>query len=248
MRNPTWVRDEIILAMDLYFRGGRKQLAASHPDVVGLSRVLRRLPVHESDSRAATFRNPNGINMILGNFLKLDPEHQGRGLGRNNHLQDEVWKDFAADPEGLRRTAEAILRAIDPGTSPGATAPAELAADEAFVEGEVLTRLHLTRERCPRAVRRKKERALAETGRLACEACGFDFAAVYGPLGTGFAECHHTRPLAELPGRRSTRLCDLAVVCANCHRMLHRGHPRPTVARLRELLGRLGAAGGPARG
>ncbi len=30
MRNPDWVRDEVILAMDLYFRAGRKQLPAEH--------------------------------------------------------------------------------------------------------------------------------------------------------------------------------------------------------------------------
>ncbi len=82
-----------------------------------------------------------------------------------------------------------------------------------FVEGEVLTRLHLIRERSTDAVRRKKERVLSETGRLACEACGFDFSEVYGPLGEGFAECHHTQPLANLAGERATRLTDLAIVC-----------------------------------
>jgi 5-methylcytosine-specific restriction protein A len=51
--------------------------------------------------------------------------------------------------------------------------------------------------------------------------CQFDFAATYGLLGREFAEVHHLRPLADLDGPIETTLADLAVVCANCHRMLH---------------------------
>jgi 5-methylcytosine-specific restriction protein A len=235
MRNPNWVRDEVILAMDLYFRADRKQLPATHAEVLLLSDILNRLPVHDSASRAATFRNPNGISMILGNFLGIDPAHDTPGLSRNNRLQEKVWFDFAGDPDTLRQTAAAITRAIEDQTEATSTF-LDWELDETFVEGEVLTRLHLIRERNTKAVRRKKERVLAETGRLACEACQFDFYAVYGPIGKGFAECHHTRPLAELPGSRSTRLSDLAIVCANCHRMLHRANPRITLQGLRTLI------------
>jgi 5-methylcytosine-specific restriction protein A len=235
MRNPDWVRDEVILALDLYVRAGRKQLPPTHPDVVALSGILNRLPIHDSASRAATFRNPNGISMILGNFLGIDPGHTTPGLSRNNRLQEEVWADYAADEKGLRLTAEAILRAIEE------PAVAEIAflewhQDDVFAEGEVLSRLHLTRERNREAVRRKKDSVLAKTGRLQCEACGFDFGVMYGPLGVGFAECHHTCPLAELPGKRETLLIDLAIVCANCHRMLHREKQRLTVPKLRQLV------------
>lgn len=101
-------------------------------------------------------------------------------------------------------------------------------------EGRELLQLHRTRERDSELVTRKKRRVLAETDRLECESCGFDFAAVYGQLGIGFAECHHTQPLAQA-GERVTTLADLAVVCANCHRMLHR-RPWRTVGELRELL------------
>jgi hypothetical protein len=50
--------------------------------------------------------------------------------------------------------------------------------------------------------------------------CGFDFAEFYGAIGERFAECHHVRPLHE--GQRRTYLRDLAILCANCHRMPHR--------------------------
>jgi 5-methylcytosine-specific restriction endonuclease McrA len=63
-----------------------------------------------------------------------------------------------------------------------------------------------------------------------CQACGFDFASRYGALGAGYAECHHLSPLSERPENGwtvelRTKLEDVAVLCANCHRMVHRRRP-----------------------
>lgn len=70
-----------------------------------------------------------------------------------------------------------------------------------------------------------RARALAIHGSQ-CSVCGFSFAATYGPLGEGFAEVHHLAPLASL--QRSTRVNparDVVILCANCHRMVHRRSP-----------------------
>lgn len=234
MRNPRWTRDEVILALDLFIRSEKRQLAANHAEVIALSQVMQRLPYHPPEARDASFRNPNGISMILGNFLGIDPDYEGAGLGRNNRLQREVWNELARIPERLRRLAQAIVAAIDlAGPLPDATQ----ADDETvFLEGELLTRLHTRRERNARVVARKKRRVLEEAGRLSCEVCGFDFEKTYGQLGRGFAECHHQLPLAELPFVRGTRLADLAVVCANCHRMLHKSRPVLSVHELKEIV------------
>lgn len=62
-------------------------------------------------------------------------------------------------------------------------------------------------------------------GRLVCEAphCGFDFAKVYGELGYGYAHVHHKKPLSDRTAASKTKLADLAIVCANCHAMVHAG-------------------------
>jgi len=63
-------------------------------------------------------------------------------------------------------------------------------------------------------------------GILKCEVpgCGFDFKARHGKLGEGFAHVHHRTPLADAPAdRRKVALKELAVVCANCHAMIHVG-------------------------
>jgi hypothetical protein len=108
--------------------------------------------------------------------------------------------------------------------------------EEEVLEGRRLLKLHYIRERKPRIASRKKKSVLKATGCLSCEACGFDFAAVYGKLGQGFAECHHRLPLADYEVEAPTLLEDLAIVCANCHRILHRSRPMTSVEDLRSLI------------
>jgi len=91
--------------------------------------------------------------------------------------------------------------------------------------------------RVPALVREKKRRHRAATGGLACEACGFDFGSRYGF--PDFCEVHHRVPLAKNEVERETRLEDLAVLCSNCHRAIHRIRPKmPTVEELRWLVER----------
>jgi 5-methylcytosine-specific restriction protein A len=88
-------------------------------------------------------------------------------------------------------------------------------------EGGVIMRLHKRYERDPKLVAEKRK-AAAATGDLACEVCGFDFKATYGDLGEGYIEVHHTKPVHTLLAGTKTKLSDLALLCANCHRMAHR--------------------------
>jgi 5-methylcytosine-specific restriction enzyme A len=82
-------------------------------------------------------------------------------------------------------------------------------------------------------VAKRKEKALKQHGTSACEVCGFNFEQAYGKRGKGFIECHHTQPLeAFAKDGGKTRLDDLALLCANCHRMVHSARPWLTVEEL----------------
>jgi predicted HNH restriction endonuclease len=107
---------------------------------------------------------------------------------------------------------------------------------DGFSEGRLLIRAHKLRERNPQASIQKKKNVLKKTGTLACEVCCFDFHAIYGELGRNFAECHHRIPLCELVESNTTKLEDLAIVCANCHRMLHKARPWKTVEELKKII------------
>ncbi|MHC5748782.1 MAG: HNH endonuclease, partial [Nostoc sp.] len=65
---------------------------------------------------------------------------------------------------------------------------------------------------------------------------GFNFLKTYGDIGADYIECHHTKPISELENYEKTNIKDLALVCANCHRMLHRKRPWLSIEQLKQLL------------
>ena len=96
----------------------------------------------------------------------------------------------------------------------------ELLDGHSTVEGKQVFVTHVARERDRGLANKAKQMFKKAHGRLSCEACGFDFEAEYGPLGKDYIEAHHVTPLAE--GTRETSTDDLMMLCANCHRMVHR--------------------------
>ena len=76
-KNPAWTHDELILALDSYFRVGRKQVDPEHSEVIALRPLLTQLPIHGASSTAVDFRNPTGVSTKLGNFLAHDPPYTG---------------------------------------------------------------------------------------------------------------------------------------------------------------------------
>ncbi len=220
MKHPPWTRDELILALDLYFRIPAARGSKNHPAVIELSDLLNRLPLRAHAGSDATYRNPNGVGLKLSNFLQYDPGYTGVGMKHGNKLEAVIWDEFADDHQRLSDVAQAIISNAAPLSSPDTEGL--IGGDEEAAEGRILTRTHMMRERDQGLVAKKKARVLEKTGKLACEVCGFDFGERYGELGAGFAECHHTMPVSSLKPGEKTRLSDLAIVCANCHRMLHR--------------------------
>jgi len=73
-----------------------------------------------------------------------------------------------------------------------------------------------------------------------CKACSFDFEKIYGKHGEFYIEVHHLKPLYTLV--EETLIDpekDMTVLCANCHRMIHRKRDNPlSVEELKELLKR----------
>lgn len=111
---------------------------------------------------------------------------------------------------------------------PAAVALAISAGMEALKE-----RWHRRSERNPRLARDAK-RYHGTT----CVVCGFNFEVTYGEIGVDFIEAHHLTPFSELEGR-PTHLdprTDFAVVCPNCHRMLHKRTPPLLPDELRALV------------
>jgi hypothetical protein len=132
------------------------------------------------------------------------------------------WSPFAS---GTAMPDEAALQLEELLAQHFGKAPVAGEVDEELsaLEGKLRYRLvrHRSRER---ALRKAKIKAAIAGGSLRCEVrgCGFDFAERYGEAGVGYAQVHHLKPLSHT-GETQTSLDDLAIVCANCHAIIHRG-------------------------
>ncbi len=147
--------------------------------------------------------------------------------------EEDIWRELSSDRAELRKLANVITNSVsttkieDNNISP---------EEEDFPEGKVLYRLHRTRERNRELVKKAKDKRKKEAGVLKCDVCQFNFFEKYGDIGADYIECHHTKPVSELEDSDKTQLKDIALVCANCHRMLHRKRPWLSIEQLKGLL------------
>ena len=112
-------------------------------------------------------------------------------------------------------------------------------SEESFREGRAHLRRHLTRERNRSLVLKAKQMWLQEYGgEPSCAICGFSFLKTYGAIGSGFIEAHHVRPISSLEPDPLVTVDDLVPVCSDCHSILHRFQPWPTVEELRDIVKR----------
>ena len=179
MKNPKWHRDELILALDLYFRHSPSHISKTHPEIIELSRLLKELPIYSEEVNKENFRNPNAVYMKLCNFLSIDPDYTGAGLRSGGKGDQIVWDKFAHHRELLHKQANAIKSGY---MLPEAQKLPSIESEEEaeFPEGRIFYRLHRSRERSLNLVKKKKRIFKEANGRLFCEVCGFDFGFVFG--------------------------------------------------------------------
>lgn len=211
--NPHWTRDETILALELYFDCAGKVPSGSDQRVIALSELIRQLPYHAEASKRDSFRNGDGVAFKLQNLRQVAT---GRGLGNVSEMDRRVWSELGSHPETVRQIAKVIRGNI---TTLEAMPYEKQSEDEEFFEGRVATIVHTRRERCPKLRSRLIELRRRENG-LACEICDTAGPAASRALAEAVFETHHIIPLSATTERK-TRLTDLALLCANCHKLIH---------------------------
>lgn len=176
---------------------------------------IRRVRALRFDNAARTAFE-NGINprIIILDRKPSQKSADARSLDRSPWTV--VHYDFQSGDLRLQR-------GIVPQKLPAASDPEA----EQFPEGEPRMRFVIHRKREAQLRKLKIEKHQRENdGRLPCEVpnCGFDFEATYGDLGKNYTHVHHLTPLsAAVDYSIGNTVNDLAVVCANCHSMIHRG-------------------------
>lgn len=105
MRNRNWTDEELILALDVYFSVSSKKFTAQTPEIIELSEFLRRVSLKSGEKISDNFRSPDGIAMMLLNFLAI--EYPGKGLADVSKSQRKIWKEFS----GIEKRKELTLTA-----------------------------------------------------------------------------------------------------------------------------------------
>jgi 5-methylcytosine-specific restriction protein A len=195
--------------------------------------------------RAATMRSR------ITDFAKLLPAHEidlrsGERLPGDYaaaHVLGFAYPRGAIPSEDvLRAEVQTPVRAYRAltfrgGIDPSLEQPNDPDADPStFTSLEELRRyrMHRVSERNPKASRLAKKHH-----GYSCQACGFSFLKRYGTLGDGYIEAHHLRPISSLAeGVKVTYAVptDFAVLCSNCHRMIHRTSDPSDLAGFRALV------------
>lgn len=229
--------------------GDRVYVVARERQVGRLVLIGRLVVERITDQRGAdayfgrpVYRAPDHL-LGKGSELRLDrvvPQRTARELRRESGKPLKIADgEYSLDQQTLRATGRvteesaALLDAVLLRSSAVAIDP------RAYREGARKMRLHIAAERSAGV----RSAALAIHG-SECQVCGFSFAKVYGDLGASFAEVHHLVPFKNLSSARFVDPAkDVAVLCANCHRMVHRREPLLTPSELRSIL-EAGRSGG----
>lgn len=152
------------------------------------------------------WKDINLAGITQGNACKLE---NVKGINNLDELLFDVWQRFQESFTNSDRqsviTTSAIINEIET-SNPNIS----------VAEGELKLVSHLVRERNQKIIGEKKREAI-RNGNLKCDVCSFSFIDTFN---VEFIECHHITPISTT-GVRETILTDLALVCANCHRMLH---------------------------
>ncbi len=103
-------------------------------------------------------------------------------------------------------------------------------------EGRMLTRLHAYKERDRGfAAKVRNYYKNKNDGKLHCVACGLKPELLYDDRGERCIEAHHIIPIEELQPDSVTRVDDMAMVCASCHRIIHSRKPCLTIDEVQAL-------------
>src|SRR5258706_15671392 len=98
MPRDNWSRDEHILAFNLYSQIPFGTIHTRNPKIQELAQLLGR--------------SVGSVSRKLANFARLDPFLQRRGIRGLEHGakgEEEVWNEFAKNPEALAFESQRLL-------------------------------------------------------------------------------------------------------------------------------------------
>lgn len=222
LENKSFVMDEMVF--DIIDDDGIKAILA--PLRVSILHSTFTINLH--DRFVAIKNDIDNLDVIAQNHPKLADAIRAHAdeilKGVNNttirKLADDVITLQAAQFGMTNVASITVLEQVEK------MPPVDIEDDIKGIEGKLLTRIHSYKERDKAFAKKAKTYYRKKHGgKLVCEACGLDPVELYGTNGERCIEAHHKIPIEELQPDSVTRIEDMAMVCASCHRIIHTERP-----------------------
>ena len=97
-KSKNWTREQTIVAFNVYCKIPFKNSSKTHPMIIKYANIIGR--------------SPSALNMKVGNFGRLDPELQKRGitgLANGSKLDEVIWDEFHGNWDDLAYESEKLI-------------------------------------------------------------------------------------------------------------------------------------------
>jgi len=227
LTNIQWETEEHLIILDTWFK--KKSFSSFEHLIKEIELKLVQLKAYCAYfSKTLDTKN---VELIKLAFNEITTISHGHKIKNSSNLLN-LFHRFRNDPEELSNFIEILYEDISMNIY---SVPVEH-EETLFYEGDKQAKLHIHTERDPRIVKAKKNQFKAMHNALYCEACYFNFENCYGLRGVNYAQVHHLKPLSELDSKSLIHLNDLAILCSNCHSMIHRKKPWLSLESLKKII------------
>ena len=110
-KSPTWLGEELMLALELYLSKGMEwlgRISDRTPEIVTLSYILQNLDYH-TGQKPEKFRSVGSVRMKLSNFKAVDSRYGKSSLSNISKSDREVWNKYNQQLSALRKKCTEIV-------------------------------------------------------------------------------------------------------------------------------------------
>lgn len=209
MASASFTRDEVILALDVFYSAGKNKVTADADEIKELSLLLNCLPIHPRENRRVDFRSPSGITTQLMRFRASCIS------GKKSHNIGDLFFDVAFEYEDKVTELHSIAKAIRKNREAFFSLFGSPLEDNGLPEGILLGHLHNIIEQ-----RDGTKLAIKDS----CEICNSRPTLYYRNVGQLLQNHLIVAPTLMDCSKKYTADSFLTV-CPTCHAALHRYRP-----------------------
>ena len=209
MASARFTRDEVILALDVFYSSENGKVTAASDEIKELSLILNRLPIHPVENRRANFRSNAGIARQIMLY------RSSCNAGKRNPDVGALFFDVAFEYEDRVDELHSIAKAIRRNEELFVSLFGSPLEDDGFPEGILLGHLHNIIE--------QRDGTKSEIKDY-CEICNSRPALCYRNAGQLLQ--NHLAVAPTLMDYSEKYTADsFLTVCPTCHAALHRYRP-----------------------